>query len=73
MARQPDFGPAVPDPADSRRHRPQGERRCLSCGGQFASTGPGNRICRKCKHLNAWKSGVRDFAAPGAFRREDMP
>jgi hypothetical protein len=72
MARQPDFGPAVPDPADSRRQR-QRERRCLSCDRPFASTGSGNRICRKCKHLNAWKSGVRDIAAPGAFRREDMP
>jgi hypothetical protein len=64
MARQPDPGPAAPDPADPRRQR-QGERRCLSCGGQFASTGPGNRICRKCKDRDTWKSGVRDFAADG--------
>jgi hypothetical protein len=64
--RQPDPGPAVPDPSGHHSQQ-QGERRCLSCRRPFASTGPGNRICRKCKHLDAWKSGVRDFAAPGAF------
>jgi hypothetical protein len=69
MARQSDFDPAVPDPADHRHDQQQRERRCLSCGGQFASTGPGNRICRKCKDRDTWKSGVRDFDAIAASCR----
>lgn len=48
-------------------HQRQRERRCLSCSRPFASTGPGNRICRKCKHLEAWVSGARDFAVHAAF------
>jgi hypothetical protein len=67
MARQPDFGPVVPNPTDPHRQRWQGERRCLSCSRLFASTGLGNCICRKCKHLDAWKSGVRDFTVHWAF------
>ena len=62
MARQPDFGPA---PAGHGRQRRQGRRR-LSCGQRFASTGPGNRIRPRCKHQDAWKSGVRDFAVHDA-------
>ena len=27
-------------------------RRCLKCGGMFASTGPGNRLCQKCNFQN---------------------
>jgi hypothetical protein len=67
MARQPDPGPAVPAQTDHRHDQQQRERRCLSCGGQFASTGPGNRICPRCKHRDAWKSGACDFAVHAAF------
>jgi hypothetical protein len=69
MARQPDPSPAVPN-RDAHRQpqgrQQQGERRCLSCRRPFASTGPGNRICRKCKHQDDWKSGVRDFIVHAA-------
>ena len=53
MARQPDPDPVAPH--DVR------ERPCLSCHRPFASAGPGNRVCRKCKRQDAWKSGVGDF------------
>ena len=56
----------VPAPVKSNRQW-QRERRCLSCSRPFASTGPGNRICRKCKHLEAWMSGARDFTVHAAF------
>ena len=67
-----DFGTTVPAPAGSGRQG-QGERRCLSCGHPFASTGPANRICRKCKDRDTWKSGVRDFVADGTSWPEDSP
>jgi hypothetical protein len=66
MARQSDFVPSIPDPANSRRQR-QRECRCLSCDRPFASTGSGNRICRKCKQLDSWRSGACDFAVHAAF------
>ena len=31
----------------------QATRTCLKCGRPFDSTGPGNRICRKCHAINA--------------------
>ncbi|WP_419913129.1 hypothetical protein [Hoeflea sp.] len=33
-------------------------RRCLMCREMFDSFGPGNRICKKCKSKQAWRSGV---------------
>lgn len=33
-------------------------RRCLVCGEKFDSLGPGNRICKKCKSKQAWRSGI---------------
>lgn len=41
-------------------------RRCLSCDRQFASHGPGNRICLKCKDLDAWSSPP-EFTTVAAF------
>ena len=32
-------------------------RRCLMCGEQFESDGPGNRICKKCKSTQTWRQG----------------
>jgi len=67
MAGRLNLGSGVPDSSGHHRQQQQGERRCLSCSRPFASTGPGNRVCRKCKHQDAWKSGVVDFAVHAAF------
>jgi len=32
---------------------PDKQRRCLKCREWFDSTGPGNRICRKCNYQNS--------------------
>lgn len=32
------------------RHKRNSRRVCLRCSKEFASTGPGNRICNECKH-----------------------
>ncbi len=29
------------------------QRTCLKCGTLFDSTGPGNRICKRCAQINA--------------------
>ena len=29
------------------------QRTCLKCSRPFNSTGPGNRICKRCQQLNA--------------------
>lgn len=34
-----------PAPAPTAKARP-----CLCCGKRFNSTGPGNRLCQKCRH-----------------------
>jgi|GEM_PF-1066710 len=43
------------------------ERPCLRCETTFMSEGFGERICRRCKGLNAWRSAVA--VSPGAARR----
>lgn len=43
------------------------ERRCLRCETVFYSEGFGDRICRRCKGLNAWRNAVA--VSPGAARR----
>lgn len=30
------------------------QRVCLKCDKSFRSTGPGNRICAKCRRANRW-------------------
>ncbi len=32
-------------------------RRCLLCGETFASAGPYNRICKRCKSSQVWRQG----------------
>lgn len=32
-------------------------RRCLTCGNDFPSEGPHNRVCRKCKSSKLWRDG----------------
>ncbi len=43
------------------------ERACLRCRTPFWSEGFGERICRRCKGLNAWRNGVS--VTPGLARR----
>lgn len=43
------------------------ERQCLRCDTVFWSEGFGERICRRCKGLNAWRNAVP--VSPGASRR----
>jgi len=31
---------------------PKKQRRCLGCGEPFESTGPGNRLCKRCNFRN---------------------
>lgn len=49
-----------------RRDVPQ-ERHCLRCETHFWSEGFGERICRRCKGLNAWRNAVPDSS--GSSRR----
>lgn len=32
-------------------------RRCLLCGESFGSSGPHNRICKRCKSSQVWRQG----------------
>jgi protein-arginine kinase activator protein McsA len=48
------FGLIVTDPEKHRIQSMRKTRSCLSCGGTFASFGPGNRICSGCKEREAW-------------------
>lgn len=56
MSDQLSFGLIVTDPMAFRLQAMQKTRRCLACSDDFASTGPGNRICGRCKSLEAWTS-----------------
>lgn len=65
---QLDFGLMITDPEAHRVQSMRQTRRCLSCDGQFPSTGPGNRICGDCKQLDAWTSPAEfSIAAYGGF------
>jgi hypothetical protein len=33
-------------------------RKCLRCREEFASSWPGERICRTCKSSSAWREGI---------------
>jgi hypothetical protein len=38
-------------------------RKCLgSCGKSFMSAGPGNRICRTCRRLDAYADGAVEYS-----------
>jgi hypothetical protein len=60
------FGLIVTDPHAYRLEAQRKMRRCLSCNDNFASTGPGNRICGSCKSLDAWTSPA-EFTVAAAF------
>jgi hypothetical protein len=65
---QLDFGLIVLDPTEHRRQLACKTRRCLSCSSDFQSTGAGNRICLRCKNLDAWSGGsIAEFAIHAAF------
>ena len=61
------FGLIVTDPQAHRQRQQMKERRCLSCSSDFLSAGPGNRICMRCKDLDAWNSPAASYAVAGAF------
>jgi hypothetical protein len=69
-ARQPATGPVIPDPGEPHRQR---TRTCLRCGRPFASAHVGHRVCRRCKALNAWKSGTADFDSHDGLRGRPTP
>lgn len=60
------FGLIITDPQAHRIEAMRQTRRCLSCGDDFASHGPGNRICSSCKDLDGWKAGVTEFSTVSA-------
>jgi hypothetical protein len=41
--------------AESFRGAARKQRRCLKCQVQFNSEWPGERICERCKRLQAWR------------------
>ena len=60
------FGLLILDPDQHRIVSQHKTRRCLSCSSQFASTGPGNRICSSCKSLDAFTSPT-EFSVHASF------
>ena len=50
------LGLLILDPEKHRIQAMRKARKCLSCSREFASSGPGNRICLPCKDLDGWKS-----------------
>jgi len=41
----------------NEEHDEAKERPCLMCGEAFASSWPGERICRRCRSSAAWRHG----------------
>jgi|1186.fasta_scaffold949254_2 hypothetical protein len=62
MAEQLSFGLIVTDPEAHRQQLARKSRRCLSCDSSFQSTGPGNRICSRCKSTEAFHSSPDAFS-----------
>lgn len=48
------------------------ERECLKCRKDFCSTGPGNRICPRCSHINSQQKGGRFTPPPVNFNRKEV-
>lgn len=66
-AEQLDFGLVITDPAAHRAEAAKKQRRCLHCEEQFASRGPGHRICRRCRSLEIFTSSHAEFSTHCAF------
>lgn len=60
------FGLVITDPQAHRIQAQRKTRRCLGCLEDFASSGPGNRICSPCRDLDGWKAGVTEFSIVSA-------
>ena len=67
MADQLSFGLVITDPAAHRALAAQKQRKCLSCSKGFNSAGPGNRICTRCKGLDAFTSAPSAFTVHASF------
>jgi hypothetical protein len=67
MAEQLDFGLVITDPAAHRAEAAKKQRMCLSCSKGFASAGPGNRICKRCKGTEVFTSSPSCFSIHAAF------
>jgi len=44
-------------------------RQCLRCRTTFPSEWSGERICSRCKHSNAWRTGASFASSPVRNRR----
>lgn len=64
---QLDFGLVVTDPNAARQMAAKRRRTCLHCARDFDSSGPGNRICTRCRSLDAFTSAPVDFSVHAAF------
>lgn len=48
-------------PAPERSHKAM-NRKCLMCQDEFESSWSGERVCKRCKSSNTWRSGT-DYEA----------
>jgi hypothetical protein len=67
MGDQLSFGNIILDPDAYRIEAARKSRRCLSCSSSFASNGPGNRICLRCKSTEVFQSSPVEFSVAAAF------
>lgn len=67
LPQQLDFGLVVTDPDAARQLATKRSRRCLHCSKTFDSSGPGNRICTRCKGLDAFTCMPVDFSIHASF------
>jgi hypothetical protein len=67
MAEQLSFGLVILDPQAHRLQSMCKSRKCLSCSSDFQSSGPGNRICPRCKSSEAFHSSPDAFSIHAAF------
>jgi hypothetical protein len=62
MSEQLTLGLAILDPEAHRRQLARKSRRCLSCSTSFMSSGPGNRICTRCRASDAFTCSPVEFS-----------
>ena len=67
QSEQLSFGLLITDPSAHRAQLAQKPRRCLSCDTAFNSTGPGNRICGRCKNTELFACSPHEFSVAAAF------